>query len=204
MNAGRLLVVEGLDGCGKSTQVAALAAALRAAGHDVLETREPTTGPFGRRIREMARSGRPVPAEEELSWFVEDRRQHVAEVIAPALAAGRVVVCDRYVLSTVAYQGARGLDWKALLEAGEAEFPVPDLVLLLEIAPDAGLARVVSRGGHRESVFEERSRLERVAEILSRVDRPYIERIDAAPPAEIVHAAIVACVCRRLGLLRPD
>lgn len=197
---GRLLVFEGLDGCGKTTQVGALGAALRAAGHDVVQTGEPTDGPSGRRIREMARSGRAVPAAEELRWFVEDRRAHVAEVIEPALAAGRVVVSDRYTLSTVAYQGARGLDWKALLAESEAEFPVPDLVLLLEIDPDAGLARVEARGSHREGVFEERARLARVAEIFRAVDRPYVERIDATPPPDVVHRAVLACVRRRLDL----
>jgi dTMP kinase len=76
---------EGLDGCGKSTQIRRLARDLEAAGHDVLATREPTDGHWGRRIREMARSGEPVTPEEELRWFVEDRRQHVTEVLAPAL-----------------------------------------------------------------------------------------------------------------------
>lgn len=201
MNRGRLLVFEGLDGCGKTTQVAALVDTLRAAGRDVIATREPTDGPDGRRIRERARSGQSVAAEEELRWFVDDRRAHVAEVIAPALAAGRVVVCDRYTLSTVAYQGARGLDFETLLAQSEAEFPVPDLVLLLEIEPDAGLARVEGRGGHRETVFEERVRLARVAEIFRAIERSYVERIDATPSPDVVHEAVVACVRRRLGLL---
>lgn len=200
MKRGRLLVFEGLDGCGKTTQVEALCAALRAAGQDVLRTGEPTDGPSGRRIREMARSGRAVAAAEELRWFVEDRRAHVAELIEPALAAGRLVVSDRYTLSTVAYQGARGLDWKALLAESEAEFPVPDLVLLLEIDPDAGLARVEARGGQREGVFEERARLACVAEIFRAIERPYVERIDATPPRDVVHRAVLACVRRRLDL----
>lgn len=200
MKRGRLLVFEGLDGCGKTTQVEALCAALRAAGYDVLPTGEPTDGPSGRRIREMARSGRAVPAAEELRWFLEDRRAHVAELIEPALAAGRVVVSDRYTLSTVAYQGARGLDWKALLAESESEFPVPDLVLLLEIEPEAALARVEARGGHLEGVFEERARLARVAEIFRAIDRPYVARIDATPPPGVVHRAVLACVRRRLEL----
>jgi dTMP kinase len=201
VNAGRLIVFEGLDGCGKTTQVAALAAALREAGRDVVETREPSDGPFGRRIREMARSGRTLPADEELRWFVEDRRQHVSEVIAPALASGRIVVCDRYVISSVAYQGARGLDSEAILAEGEAEFPVPDLVLLLELPPEQGLERARSRGAALESIFEDPARLEGVDEILRSLDRPYIERIDATPPPDRVHAAVVARVRRRLGLL---
>ena len=201
VNRGRLIAFEGLDGCGKTTQVTALTRALRDAGRDVLETREPTNGPFGQRIREMARSGVPVPAEQELGWFVEDRRQHVAGVIGPALASDRVVVCDRYVLSTVAYQGARGLDWRRILDASEAEFPRPDLVLLLEIEPEAGLARARARREALETAFERRDFLERVAEIFRAVDRAYIERVPADGTLEEVHAAVCARVAARLGLL---
>ena len=201
MNAGRLLVFEGLDGCGKSTQIELLARALREAGGEVLVTCEPTDGAWGRRLREMARAGEPVAAEEELRWFVEDRREHVAQVLAPGLEAGRIVLTDRYYLSTVAYQGARGLDWRGILEASEAEFPWPDLVLLLEIEPEAGLARVRSRGEALETVFERSDFLERVAAIFRAVERPYIERIPAQGSPEQVHAAVRARVVARLGLL---
>lgn len=201
MKRGRLLVFEGLDGCGKTTQAARLAGRLRRAGCDVVETREPSDGPHGRRIRRRARAGEPVPPAEELAWFVADRREHVEHVIEPALAAGRIVVCDRYTLSSVAYQGAAGLDPEAILEQGEAEFPLPDLVLLLEIDAEAGLARVHGRGSALETLFEERARLARVAEIFHGIDRDYVERIDASAPPDAVHEAVVGCVRRRLGLL---
>jgi dTMP kinase len=201
VNGGRLLVFEGLDGCGKTTQIEHLACALREAGSDVLVTREPSDGPWGQKLREMARGGAPVAAEEELRWFVEDRREHVAQVLAPGLEAGRIVLTDRYYLSTVAYQGARGLDWRAILEASEAEFPLPDLVLLLEIEPEAGLARVRARGEALETVFERRDFLERVAEIFRAVERSYIERIPGQGPPEAVHALVRDRVSARLGLL---
>ncbi len=200
MNRGRLLAFEGLDGCGKSTQVAALARALRDAGRDVLTTREPSDGPWGRRIREMARAGVPAAAEEELRWFVEDRRSHVAETLEPALRAGRVVLTDRYFLSTVAYQGARGLDPERILADSEAEFPLPDLVLLLEVDPALGLERVRGRGGTLENVFEQPERLARVAEIFRSLDRPYLERVDASGPADAVERAVRARVEQRLDL----
>ena len=203
MKRGRLLALEGLDGSGKSTQAGLLVAALRAAGHDVVQTREPTDLPSGRRIREMALSGRALPPEQELRWFLEDRRAHVEQRIAPALAAGRVVVTDRYFLSTVAYQGARGLDWHAILETSEAWFPAPDLVVLLEIAIGAGLERARARGRAMETVFEDHGFLERVAAIFAAIERPYLERIDASSPPEAVGRAIAACVRRRLGLLGP-
>jgi dTMP kinase len=125
----------------------------------------------------MARSGEALEPSEELRWFVEDRRVHVAEVIEPALRANRVVLTDRYYLSTVAYQGARGLDFEQILADSEAEFPVPDLVVLLEMDPARALSRVHTRGGVIEGVFERRDFLERVAEIFRAIDRPYLERV---------------------------
>ena len=200
MNRGRLLAFEGLDGSGKSTQVAALAEALRAEGHDVVVTREPTEGPYGRRIRSMARSGEAVAPEEELRWFVADRRAHVAEVIEPGLVAGRLVITDRYYLSTVAYQGARGLDSGKLLADSEAEFPIPDLVLLLELDPRSGLRRVAGRGDAPEPAFEDRAFLERVAAIFRSIDRDYIAHIAADDEIETVHQRVLSEVRQRLSL----
>jgi len=200
VNPGKLIVFEGVDGCGKSTQIARVAQRLRAAGRAVRVTREPTDGPAGQRIRAMARSGESVEAERELAWFVEDRSAHAEAVLRPALAAGEIVLCDRYTLSTVAYQGARGLDPEQLLREAEAAFPVPDLVLLLVIDPVRGLARVAARGAVAEPAFEARDRLERVAAIYAALDRPYIERIDADRPEAEITESIEATLRRRLDL----
>jgi len=198
---GRLLAFEGLDGCGKSTQVAALARALEQAGHEVIATREPSDGPAGRRIRSMARSGQRVAPEEELHWFVEDRRAHVTEVIRPGLASGRLVLTDRYYLSTVAYQGARGHDAATILADSEAEFPIPDLAILLEIEPEIALERVGDRGEPLDMAFEQREFLERVAANYRALDRPYLARVDARGSEDKVHADVVSCVRDHLGLL---
>jgi dTMP kinase len=200
VNRGQLIVFEGLDGSGKSTQVARLATKLRAAGHDVVATREPTKGEYGQRIRSLAKSGGSVSHAEELRWFVEDRREHVVEVVEPALSAGHVVICDRYFLSTVAYQGARGADADEVLESSEAEFPIPDLVVLLEITPEAGLARVHERGGAIETHFEEVEYLTAVDAIFRRVDRPYLVRIDGSADTDLVERAVAECVAGRLRL----
>src|SRR5262249_38942610 len=152
---------------------------LRAGGRDVELTREPTDGPFGRRIRALARSGDPLGAAQERELFTEDRREHVAREIAPALAAGRWVVTDRYFLSTVAYQGARGLDWREILESSEAEFPIPDAVLLFELSAAEGLARAHARGGAPDPRFERADFLTEVARIFAAIERPYLVRVDA-------------------------
>jgi dTMP kinase len=197
---GTLIAFEGLDGCGKSTQLELLAAALRAAGLPVLTTREPTDGVMGQRIRAMARSGELISAEEELRWFVEDRREHVRDTIAPGLAAGQVVLSDRYTLSSVAYQGARGLDPGEILRAGEEEFPLPDLALVFELDADAGLARVKARGGVAEPSFEQSEFLQKAERIFESLERPYIERIDASPGPEAVRERVLEVLQQRLDL----
>lgn len=199
MNAGRLVAFEGIDGAGKSTQLRCLAAALRAAGRSVVETCEPTSGVWGRRIRAMARSGERVAPAEELRWFVEDRREHVAEVIRPGVAAGSFVLTDRYFLSTVAYQGARGLDPARLLVEAEAEFPLPDLALVLDVDPAAGLARVARRGGIVEPAFEDGGYLARVVTIFRGLDRPYLRHLDARRPVDAVADDIRAAVAMLPG-----
>jgi dTMP kinase len=198
---GSLVVLEGLDGTGKSTQLPRLAARLRARGHAVVETREPFDCAPGRRIREIAQRHEPVAPEDELALFMEQRRIHVRERIAPALARGVVVVSDRYFLSTVAYQGARGLDPEALLAANEAEFPLPDLALLLELPTEVGLERVASRGAPAEPAFERADFLARVRAVFAALDRPYLVRVDASGTPDRVESRIAAAVSRRLGLL---
>jgi dTMP kinase len=200
VNGGRLVALEGLDGCGKTTQAGRVAEALRARGRDVVLTREPTDGPFGRRIRALARTGDPLSAAQERELFTEDRREHVARVIEPALAAGRWVLTDRYFLSTVAYQGARGLDWREILRSSEAEFPVPDVVLLFELPAAQGLARAHARGGAPDPRFEQAEYLAQVEEIFAAIDRPYLARIDASGSAEAVTARALAALRARTRL----
>jgi dTMP kinase len=190
VSRGRLVALEGLDGCGKTTQLARVVGALLDAGHEVLATREPTDGEWGRKIRMMAQTGDLPPAEEELRWFTEDRQEHVQEVIAPALEAGRTVVTDRYFLSTVAYQGARGLDWREILRESEARFPRPDLVLLFEVSPELGLSRVRARAGTEEPAFERVDYLARVAEIFAAIERDYLVRVDARGDEAAVREAL--------------
>ena len=200
MKRGSLIVFEGVDGSGKSTQLALLAETLRSAGREVVETGEPYDCEWGRKIREMARSAQGVAPEQELKWFLEQRRVHVRDLVGPSLAAGRVVLSDRYFLSTVAYQGARGLDAETLLAECEAEFPIPDLVLLLEIDAGSGLRRVAERGGPREPAFEEGAFLQRVAAIFHGLDRDYIAHIAADAEIAEVHQRVLAEVRRRLAL----
>lgn len=177
---GTLIVFEGIDGSGKSTQLRRAAESLTDRGLDIIVTREPTEGRWGRRIREMARSGDGVAPEIELEWFFEDRREHMREIVEPALAAGHIVLSDRSYISTVAYQGARGLDPTKILTESEAEFARPDLILLFELSAEEGLARVHERGGEGEPVFENLDFLERVAAVFETLEIDGLQRIDAS------------------------
>lgn len=194
MKRGKLIVFEGLDGCGKSTQLRRAADTLARRGVDVVETREPTDGPWGRRIREMARSGERVEGETELEWFFQDRREHMSEVVEPALAAGRVVLSDRSYLSTVAYQGARGLDPAEILAESQAAFVRPDLVLLFTIPAKAGLARVHARGGDAEPAFENLAFLERVEAIFASLDVPGLVRVDATRDEDAIARDVIVAI----------
>ena len=198
MKHGTLIVFEGIDGCGKSTQLSRLAERLRGQGIEPVVTREPTDGPWGRKIRAMAQSGEAVAPEDELEWFFEDRRDHMREVVTPGLEAGRIVLSDRSYLSTVAYQGARGLDAAKILADSEAEFERPDLVLLFELSPEAGLARVDARGGTREPVFENLPFQQRVAEVFATLDVDGLVRIDADRDEDTIAADVRAAVSPRV------
>jgi dTMP kinase len=181
---GVLIAIEGIDGAGKTTQARMLAEWLERAGLAVLLTKEPTSGRWGRIIRESASSGRLSP-QEELHAFLEDRREHVALELGPALAAGTIVIIDRYYFSTAAYQGARGWDPEELLQQNEAFAPQPDLLLLLEVSPAVGVARVRGREG-KGNLFEHEEDLAASAKIFAAIDRPYLRRVDGTKtPDEI-------------------
>ena len=204
MERGVLIVFEGVDGCGKSTQLRRVAERLREQGVDPVVTREPTDGAWGRRIREMARGEEGVAPETELAWFFEDRREHMREVVRPALDAGRVVLSDRSYLSTVAYQGARGLDHEKILADSEAEFERPDLALVFEIAPRAALDRVETRGGVAEPVFENLALQERVAAIFAALEIEGLVRIDAARDEEAIARDVWRAVAACVGIAAAD
>ncbi len=166
------IVIEGIDGTGKSTQAKRLADHLTSQGRTVILSREPTDGPWGTLLRNSASTGRLSP-EEELETFLKDRRQHVEEKIAPALAAGHTVILDRYYFSTMAYQGARGFDPQEIRRKNEAFAPIPDLLLILDLDVDTAIERIGVRGDTANE-FEQRANLARCREIfLSLKDEPF-------------------------------
>ncbi|SIS85261.1 dTMP kinase [Phaeovulum vinaykumarii] len=188
------ITFEGIDGSGKSTQAQRLADHLRAAGHDVVLTREPGGSPGAEEIRALVLEG-PTDrwsAETELLLFTAARRDHLERTIAPALAAGKVVICDRFVDSTRVYQGLTRGDLRGAVETLHAALirREADLTFLIDIPAETGLARARARAG-AEARFESFGRAMQ-AEMragfldLARQAPDRIRVIDGdAPPAEV-------------------
>lgn len=171
-------MIEGIDGTGKSTQARRLGEWFTSQGREVILSREPTDGPWGKKLRESASTGRLSP-EDELQYFLNDRRKHVDELIKPALAADKVVILDRYYFSTMAYQGARGFDPLEIRQRNEIFAPIPDLLLILDLDVDSAHQRIGVRGDTTNE-FEKRENLMRCREIfLSLKDEPFARVIDS-------------------------
>jgi len=186
---GVLVAFEGIDGAGKTTQARRLGGLLHAAGFDVVQTKEPTNGRWGRVLRESAQHGR-LPPEEELATFLKDRRVHVRHLIRPALVAGKVVIVDRYYFSSVAYQGSRGLDPSMIVALNEEFAPHPDLLIMLQVPPAIGLDRIRARGDVA-NLFEREEELAKAASIFRDTERPFILRIDGTLPIDEIGDHVV-------------
>ncbi len=156
------IVIEGIDGTGKSTQVRLLAEWFRSQGREVITSREPTDGHWGKLARNSGNVR--LSAEEELELFLKDRAEHVEQLIQPSLDAGKVVILDRYYFSTMAYQGCRGFDPAEIRRRNEAFAPVPDFLFILDLDVDSALGRIGARGDIANE-FEKRENLVRCREI---------------------------------------
>lgn len=159
MMQGLLITFEGGEGAGKSSLIASLATQLRSNGYDVITTREPGGSPIGEEIRKLVlHSDTTLSPLTELLLFLSSRAEHIATIIAPAIAKGKIVLCDRFNDSTVVYQGiARGMGLERVRNlCNEAcGDPKPALTLFLDVPPDVGLARSDKATGNRDRIERE-------------------------------------------------
>ncbi|HXQ12981.1 MAG TPA: dTMP kinase [Caulobacteraceae bacterium] len=210
MRQGRFITLEGGEGTGKSTQAARLMQRLTAAGREVVATREPGGSPGAEAIRALLVEGAPdrwSPTTETLLMYAA-RRDHIERVIEPALARGAWVVCDRFLDSTRAYQGAGGGAPPALIAALEQQVVglcMPDLTLVLDLPVGLGLKRAAGRAG-RERRFEAKGRAfhERLRQAFLDIAAREPERcmvIAADAGVGAVEAAVWRAVEERLGTL---
>lgn len=197
---GLLIAVEGIDGAGKTTLARTLAESMRGKGVPVVFSKEPTNGPWGTQLRKSASEGRLSP-DEEVRLLLLDRRQHVDELVRPALEAGKVVILDRYFPSMVAYQGAHGLSASSLL-LQNAFAPDPDVTLLLDVEPVVGLARIRARGDE-PNLFETQENLAKCRSIFLNMKLPSRHVIDASRTPPDVQAdawkAVLVAAADKLG-----
>ncbi len=202
---GHFIVIEGLDGAGSTTQVRLLGQWLRDRGADVLETAEPSGGPLGVLIRKILQGeqrgsdGHTMHPDSIAALFVADRVDHIACEIEPALARGSIVISDRYVHSSLAYQGVEcDLDWVATMNAPMRR---PDLTIFVDVDPTEAGRRRSGRAGDPE-LYEHDSFQAKVAEGYARARqlRPEdrVEVVDGTGSVETVFESICTLVEARL------
>ena len=182
MATGLFITLEGGDGVGKTTQQVLLAERLRQEGYACLCTREPGDTALGRRLRDLLLYGDPLARVTELLLYAADRAEHVSKVIAPALAARRVVVCDRFTDSTLAYQGyGRGLDLEKirLLNHLATSGLQPHLTLWLDLPPEVGMARKGIPDRLEQERLEFHHRVYQGFQVLAASEPQRIVRVDA-------------------------
>jgi len=154
---GKFISIDGIDGCGKSTHVRLLARWLRSHNHKVVVTDEPTNGTIGRIIKHVLMGKLNLPIAAEALLFAADRAQHISDFIKPALTSGKVVLNERYVSSSLAYQSARGLSMNWISSINKHAL-MPDLGILIDVPIDVAFARIKS--SRRLDEFERNLRLQ--------------------------------------------
>jgi dTMP kinase len=197
LKKGILIVIEGIDGAGKSTQARRLLKKLRSLGFNAVSFREPTRGKWGRKIKEMARRPDSLSPEEELDLFVKDREENVRKNLRPAVEAKKIVILDRYYYSTIAYQGAKGIDPARIRRMNEKFAVKPDLIFVLDINAAAGLKRIHQRK-RKDLLFERERYLARVRRIFQSFRGRKFVHLDASRPPGELAAAISGRVLRLL------
>jgi dTMP kinase len=202
---GKLFVIEGGDGCGKQTQSRLLVDAIKKMGAEAIYTDEPSAGGLGDRIRaDLASTGTHLSARTLQILFTGDRSQHVEEVIEPALEKGMHVVADRYWPSTVAYGSALGMkkeEVEALININFGMFPKPDMVFILDLAPDTAAKRVQARGRqidrHEKDMKLQTALRQTYKELAKRFGDGW-HVIDASRTKEEIHREIMSFVEKSL------
>lgn len=187
MGLGIFIVLEGIDGAGKSTQAKLLKLWLEERGYEVVLTKEPTDTPFGKLIRKLVLTGgkegiidgAKISHEAEALLFAADRAEHVDKLIRPALESGKIVISDRYFYSSLAYQWARGLDLEWLIDLNRFAIR-PDLVLLLDLPVKESMKRIRTR-----SI---KSEFDKIVELQKKVRENYLKLAERFPEIKIVNA----------------
>lgn len=197
------IVFEGIDGSGKETQARMLADYLMRSGRQVVLTEEPTKDLFTGYFLRMLLRSKDVPDPKTVAlMFAADRNEHVKKIIEPALKAGEIVISERYYWSSIVYQTMQGLD-EEYVRGLNAEFPRPDVTILIDVPPEVAMERIVARAHGNDGLVQKFEKLE----FLSKVRQRYIELarregfevVDGTSGPTNVHKRVLN-VLRRYGL----
>ncbi len=198
---GLFIVFEGIDGCGKSTQVELLATRLRRRGEKVITLSEPTAGRWGQKIKEAARQKDSLSPAEELELFIKDRKEDIRNNIKPALESGQIVVLDRYFYSTLAYQGARGLAQDEIRSKHKQFILKPDIVFIIDVPVSLALKRIAGRPVIYR-LFEDRYYLQKVRKNFLSLKDPECCFLDGRQPPGVISRQIWRILTRKFPWLK--
>lgn len=182
---GKLIVIEGIDGSGKSTCAKNLAEKLNSINIKTIYTFEPTHSHYGAKLRDGMLS-EDLDAEEELLLFVKDRKEHIEYMIKPALEEGYFIILDRYFYSSIAYQGAKGIDINRIINMHKDFIIKPDIVFIFHLPIDIALNRIISKRGIADR-FENETYLKKVDKIFHSFNEPFIYHIDTDKDIKIIN-----------------
>jgi len=191
LNKGILIALEGVDGAGKTTQTIRLRDHFRRLGFEVEIFKEPTDGKYGQEIRNLAINGRhTVTPEYELELFIKDRIEDCEKNLGPALLQKKLIFIDRYYFSSIAYQGALGLNTDYILKRNKEVAIMPELVIILDVAVKIGLSRIKNFRKEEYNHFEREDYLEKVRSIFLKMKDTYIQIIDGSREEDEVFSNI--------------
>jgi dTMP kinase len=200
LNKGFFIVLEGIDGSGKTTQAKSLVNTLKEKGFDAVFFKEPSAGPLGRKLKKQARLKDGLTPEQEFELFQKDREENVEVNIKPALKRKRIVVLDRYYFSTMAYQGAKGIDIREIKERNDKIAVQPDMVIILDVSAKTGLERIKERK-KKDRLFEREDYLRKVRKIFQSFSGENIVHLDGRETEQSLSVKIEDMVMGRISEL---
>ncbi len=198
---GKFIVIEGLDGSGQTTQAALLKDFLEGNSYEVVLTKEPTMeSEAGRKIRAILNEKEKIESSKLQELFTQDRKNHLENLVVPALKKGKVVISDRYCFSTFAFGASDSLSLEQLISSNE-QFLLPDVTIILRVSPGICIERIEKRGEHK-TLFEKEKKLARVwqtyAVLPERFPNLYI--VDGERPREEIFDEIKSIVRSKLNI----
>ena len=199
-----LIVFEGIDGSGKTSLSRLFLQYLNQKSIPVVWLREPSDSALGEKIRRIAQNSEQVSPQQELDYFIQDRRWDVENNILPALRAKKTVVLDRYFYSNACYQGARGLDMNAIIDLNLAFAPQPDLTFIIDVDVDRALGRINSSRPGLAMLFEKKDFLLKVRSNYLKLAGPQLAHIDGNRDMDTVLADIIDCFEKLTAINQPE